>query len=60
MSDMCRSICRYYDANSKFRHIRNQIFKKYCSICDLDLISRYNRCPWCHSEFEEKINGIVL
>ena len=51
MSEPCRSICQYYDAESKFRQEKNEIFKKYCSTCNLSLISRYSRCPCCHSQF---------
>jgi len=54
MSDSCRSICRYYDANSESRNSENQILRKYCPTCDLDLISRYARCPCCHSIFWRK------
>jgi len=60
MSESCRFICRYYNANYESRKRENQIFKKYCHTCDLELISRYHRCPCCHSEFMEKNNGIML
>jgi len=48
----CRSVCGYYDANAKFRNSGNNIFKKYCIVCDLELISRYSTCPCCHKYFE--------
>ncbi len=47
----CRNICGYYDAHSEFRNSDNSIFKKYCSICNLELISRYSKCPCCHYSF---------
>ena len=47
----CRSVCRYYDANSSFRNSDIQIFRKYCNTCNLDLVSRYSRCPCCHDIF---------
>jgi len=48
----CRSVCGYYDANATFRNSGNSIFKKYCTICNLELISRYTLCPCCHKSFE--------
>ena len=48
----CRSVCGYYDANAKFRNSGNNTFRKYCIICDLELISRYSMCPCCHKSFE--------
>jgi len=49
----CRSICGYYDANAEFRNSRNNTFRKYCIVCDMELISRYSNCPCCHKFFEE-------
>ncbi|AFS82232.1 hypothetical protein NSED_02110 [Candidatus Nitrosopumilus sediminis] len=49
----CRSVCGYYDANAEFRNSGNNTFKKYCKICDLELISKYSSCPCCHKSFEE-------
>ena len=48
----CRSVCGYYDANANFRNSENNTFRKYCTICDLELISRYSTCPCCHKSFE--------
>ena len=48
----CRSVCGYYDADAKFRNSGNATFRKYCAICDLELISRYSVCPCCHKSFE--------
>ncbi|MDH5698132.1 MAG: hypothetical protein OEY54_06355 [Nitrosopumilus sp.] len=48
----CRSVCGYYDANAEFRNSGNSTFRKYCAICDLDLISKYSNCPCCHKSFE--------
>lgn len=47
----CRGICGYYDVKSKFRNSENSIFRKYCSTCNLELISRYSMCPCCHNSF---------
>ncbi len=47
----CRSVCKYYDADSSFRNSENGIFKKYCSTCNLNLVSKYSRCPCCHNTF---------
>ena len=49
--DSCRSICWYYDAKSEHRSLQNNMFRKYCSLCDLELISRYSSCPCCHKSF---------
>jgi len=49
----CRSICGYYDADAEFRNSGNSSFRKHCSICNADLISRYSMCPCCHKSFEE-------
>lgn len=49
----CRGICRYYDVNSKHRNQENSIFRKHCSFCNLDLISKYSTCPCCHKSFGE-------
>ncbi|MDH3342056.1 MAG: hypothetical protein OEL84_12360 [Nitrosopumilus sp.] len=52
MSDnSCRSICGYYDVKSEHRSLQNNIFRKYCSVCNLELISRYSSCPCCHKSF---------
>ncbi len=48
----CRNICGYYDVKSEFRNSENRVFSKYCSTCNLELISRYSRCPCCHNSFE--------
>lgn len=48
----CRSVCRYYDANAAYRNSGNSILKKYCNLCDLELISRYSSCPCCHKSFD--------
>ena len=48
----CRNICKYYDADAKFRNSGNSVFKKYCTICDMELISRYSNCPCCHKSFQ--------
>lgn len=48
----CRSVCGYYDAEAEFRNSGNNTFKKYCTICDLELISKYSICPCCHKSFE--------
>jgi len=50
----CRSICGYYDANAKFRTTQKDTFRKFCPTCNLELISRYSRCPCCHKPFEVK------
>ena len=47
----CRSICGYYDVKSENRSLQNNIFRKYCSVCNLELISRYSSCPCCHKSF---------
>ncbi|WP_185736613.1 hypothetical protein [Candidatus Nitrosopumilus sp. SW] len=47
----CRSICGYYDAKAEFRNSQNNMFRKYCSTCDLELVSRYSSCPCCHQSF---------
>ena len=49
----CRSVCRYYDAEAEFRNSGNGIFRKYCTVCDLELVSRYSNCPYGHKSFEE-------
>ena len=49
----CRSVCGYYDANAKFRNSGNNTFRKYCIICDLELISKYSMCPCCRKSFED-------
>jgi len=49
----CRNVCGYYDAEAKFRHSENNTFRKYCVICDLELISRYSVCPCCRKSFED-------
>lgn len=48
----CRNVCGYYDANAEFRNSENSTFRKYCPVCDLELISRYSNCPCCHKSFE--------
>ena len=47
----CRSICGYYDSKAEFRNSQNEMFRKYCSTCDLELVSRYSNCPCCHQSF---------
>ena len=49
----CRHICRYYDADAEFRNSGNNTFRKHCTLCDAELISRYSTCPCCHKLFEE-------
>ena len=49
--NLCRGVCRYYDAKSEFRNSGNETFKKHCSTCNLELISRYSKCPCCHNSF---------
>ena len=44
----CNSICRYFSAESP-RHEKNSTFKKWCNFCKLHLVSKYWRCPCCHS-----------
>ncbi len=51
----CRSVCKYYDANSSFRNSEVGIFQKHCTTCNLTLVSKYSRCPCCHDEFR---NGV--
>lgn len=50
----CRNICRIYDADADFRTFGNKTFRKFCAICNLELISRYHNCPCCHKSFEIK------
>gem|GEM_PF-7103608 len=45
----CSKICAYFSAKSP-RHDGNTIFKKWCNLCKLHLVSRYWRCPCCHSQ----------
>ena len=47
----CRSICQYFDAESKFRKTGNNTFRKFCSTCNVSIISKYSRCPCCHTSF---------
>ena len=51
----CRSVCKYYDADSSFRNSEVGIFQKHCTTCNLTLVSKYSRCPCCHDEFK---NGV--
>ena len=51
-NNSCRSICGYYDATSEYRRLQNHVFRKYCSVCNLELISRYSNCPCCHKSFD--------
>ncbi|PIW33099.1 MAG: hypothetical protein COW27_01850 [Nitrosopumilales archaeon CG15_BIG_FIL_POST_REV_8_21_14_020_37_12] len=48
-TNLCSSICRYYHANASFRKSTTSIYKKWCSVCDEYLISKYQRCPCCHN-----------
>jgi hypothetical protein len=50
----CRSICGYYDADAEFRNSGNNTFRKFCAICNIELISKYSTCPCCHNPFEVK------
>ncbi|MBT5842753.1 MAG: hypothetical protein HOH78_04125 [Thaumarchaeota archaeon] len=50
--NLCRSICGYYDAKAEYRNSQTNMFRKYCSVCNLELIARYSTCPCCHKSFE--------
>ena len=36
--NLCRGICGYYDVKAEFRKSQNDMFKKYCSTCNLELV----------------------
>ena len=57
MPDPCRSICRYYDVDSEFRVSKTSIFDKWCSECRKNIVSRYSKCPCCHSGLEVGVIG---
>jgi hypothetical protein len=48
----CRGVCGYYDVNATYRNSGNNILRKYCTVCDRELISRYSNCPCCHKSFD--------
>ncbi len=52
MPEPCRNICNYYDAKPPNNVVHNNNFKKFCSVCNKSLISKYLRCPCCHNAFE--------
>jgi hypothetical protein len=43
----CNKICRYFAADSG--RVKTAIYKKWCSKCEIHLISKYFTCPCCHS-----------
>lgn len=47
----------YYDVDSDFRDSKTQIFEKRCSECNKTIVSRYSRCPCCHSILEVGTHG---
>ncbi len=49
----CRSICGYYDPDAEYRNSGSSIFRKHCTICNVDLISKYSTCPCCYKSFKE-------
>ncbi|MDH3276704.1 MAG: hypothetical protein OEM21_01250 [Nitrosopumilus sp.] len=51
IENACRSVCKYYDADSSFRDSKVDIFRKHCPTCNLTLVSKYSRCPCCHDTF---------
>jgi rubrerythrin len=42
----CSGICSYF---AKKIQTKNTVFKKWCRLCNLHLVSRYWRCPCCHA-----------
>ncbi len=50
-----KNICVYYDTKSKVRNSETEAFTKFCFICNLEVILKYSRCPYCHNSFENAL-----